>query len=207
MKSTPVIILNSSPARCCVVPLPDEPWLILSGICLRVGDEFAEPSSPEKMLRPSSTLGNRTTPATGATSSDEIEAELFVERRIDGVHCAAEQQRVTVGGRTNDRFGRDVAARAGPVLDNDRLVELLRQPLADQARNDVEVAARRKADQDTHRPRRIGLRRCAPCGIVGRAAAPAASCRNLRRGIFMSVSLRCRRPHQLAAARPQSISS
>ena len=48
--------------------------------------------------------------------------------------------------------------RAGPVLDNDWLVELVRQPLTDQTRNDVKIAARRKADEDAHRPRRIGLR-------------------------------------------------
>jgi hypothetical protein len=50
-----------------------------------------------------------------------------------------------------------IAARAGPVLDNDWLVELVRQPLTDQARNDVKSTAGRKADDDAYRPRRIGL--------------------------------------------------
>src|SRR5262249_18508968 len=33
-RSTPVIILNSSPATCCEVPLPPEPMLILPGLAL-----------------------------------------------------------------------------------------------------------------------------------------------------------------------------
>jgi hypothetical protein len=39
-----------------------------------------------------------------------------------------------------------------------RLAEALGQPLTDQAREDVRRAAPGKADDDAHRPRRIGLR-------------------------------------------------
>ena len=98
-------------------------------------------------VRKSNDAGNR------CDVVDEVEAELFVERRVDGVHCAAEQERVAVGGCANDRFGCQIAARAGPVLDNDRLMKLLRHRLADQTRNDVEVPAGCKANQDMHRPR------------------------------------------------------
>jgi hypothetical protein len=45
------------------------------------------------------------------------------------------------------------------VLDHELLAELFRQPLADQARQDVGGAARRIADQEPHRPRRIFQRR------------------------------------------------
>jgi len=45
------------------------------------------------------------------------------------------------------------------------LAEPLRQPLTDQARRDVTCAARGKANDDPHRPRRIRLRpRDARCG-------------------------------------------
>jgi len=54
---------------------------------------------------------------------DEIEFELFVERRVDGVRAAPQQQRVAVGRCTNNRLGRYIGAAAGPVLDDERLPE------------------------------------------------------------------------------------
>ena len=71
---------------------------------------------------------------------------------------ADQQQRVAVRRRAHDRLGADIAAGARPVLDDEWLAEPLRQPLADQARDDVGAAAGGKADDDAHRPRRIGLR-------------------------------------------------
>jgi hypothetical protein len=57
-----------------------------------------------------------------------------------------------------DCLGAEIGASAGPVFDDERLAEPLRQPLADQARNDVSRAARGKWHDQTHWPRRIGLR-------------------------------------------------
>ena len=65
---------------------------------------------------------------------------------------------MAVRGRAHDRLGGDIAAGARPVLDNERLTEAFRQPLADQPCNDVDVVAGGEADDDVHRPRRIGLR-------------------------------------------------
>jgi hypothetical protein len=65
---------------------------------------------------------------------------------------------MAVGGRTRDCFGGDLPLSARPVLDDERLAETLRQPLTNQAREDVGRAASGKADQHAHRPRRIGLR-------------------------------------------------
>ena len=48
------------------------------------------------------------------------------------------------GGRMHDRLGGDVAAGAGPILDDERLAETLRQPLTDQAREDVGPTPRAK---------------------------------------------------------------
>jgi len=58
----------------------------------------------------------------------------------------------------HDGFGRDVAACPGPVVDDERLAESIRQPLTQQPRDDVGRAAGRKTDDDPHRPRRIDLR-------------------------------------------------
>ena len=52
----------------------------------------------------------------------------------------------------------DAAAGARPVLDHERLTEAFRQPLRDQPCDDVIAARRRKADDQSHRSRRIGLR-------------------------------------------------
>jgi hypothetical protein len=87
----------------------------------------------------------------------EIEFEILIERRVPGVGRSGEQQRVAVRRRSHDRFRREIAAGAGPVLDDERLTEALREPLADQARIGVVDAARRKPGNDAHRPVRESL--------------------------------------------------
>jgi hypothetical protein len=51
-----------------------------------------------------------------------------------------------------------VTARPRPVVDDELLAQPLRQPLAREARDDVGRDTGREADDDAHRPRRIGLR-------------------------------------------------
>ena len=77
--------------------------------------------------------------------ADEIEIELVVERRVDRVRRNDQEKRVAVRRRTHDRLGGDIAAGAGPVLDDEWLAEPLRQPLTHQARDDVGRAARRQS--------------------------------------------------------------
>ena len=67
---------------------------------------------------------------------------------------------MAVGRRTDYRLGGDMAGCARPVLDDEWLAEPLRQPLTDEASGDVGSATGGKADDDVHRPRRIGLRSC-----------------------------------------------
>jgi hypothetical protein len=45
-----------------------------------------------------------------------------------------DEQRVTVGRRSYDGFGADVAAGARPVVDDELLAQAFREPLRDQAR-------------------------------------------------------------------------
>ena len=94
--------------------------------------------------------------------AQKIETELVVERRVDRVVGADHQQRVAVGRRARDRLGRDVAAGARLVLDDELLGELLGQRLRDQARQDVDRLAGRKTDHHAHRLCRICLRRSDP---------------------------------------------
>src|ERR1700757_1283440 len=64
----------------------------------------------------------------------------------------------SVAPALGDRLDGEIAASAGPVLDDELLPHSLRQPLTYQARKNVNYAARGKADDDAHRPRRIALR-------------------------------------------------
>jgi hypothetical protein len=59
------------------------------------------------------------------------------------------------------RLSTGIAASAGSVFDDELLTELFGQPLTHQTGVEVIRAASWKADDDFHRPRRIGLRRCA----------------------------------------------
>jgi hypothetical protein len=54
---------------------------------------------------------------------------------------------MAVGGRTRDCLGGDLPLGARSILDDEWLVETRRQPLTNQAREDVGRAAGRKADQ------------------------------------------------------------
>src|SRR5262245_24160738 len=92
----------------------------------------------------------------------EIEIEVVVKRRVPSVRRSNLQQRVTVRRSTHDSLGRDIAAGACPVLNDKGLTEVLRQPLADQARVQVGHAAGRPADDQSHWPRWIGLRPSSP---------------------------------------------
>ena len=82
-----------------------------------------------------------------------VDADVDRERRD-----VAEQQRVAVGRRLGDGVGADHAARAGAVVDDDRLAERLGQRLLHDARIEIDRAARRERHDDADRLRRIRLR-------------------------------------------------
>ena len=90
--------------------------------------------------------------------ADEIETQVVVDRRVDGVRRHGEQQRVAVRGGAHHRLGADIGAGARPVLDDEWLAQPLRQPLTDEASDDVGRAAGRNRNGQAHRPRRVGLR-------------------------------------------------
>jgi hypothetical protein len=84
----------------------------------------------------------------------------FDERTIDSdFRRSGERQRVTVGLGARDDAGADHPARAGAVVDDDALREHAAKFLADQACGDVGTASGRIADDETHRPGGITVRR------------------------------------------------
>src|SRR5262249_9790353 len=66
------------------------------------------------------------------------------------------------GRRSHADFRPDIAGGTRPIVDDYRLAEPLRQPLTDQACDDVGRAAGRKRDGQTHPPRWVGLRPWGP---------------------------------------------
>src|SRR5262249_44740863 len=90
--------------------------------------------------------------------ADEIEIEIFIKRRVDGVVRTNQQKRIAVWGSFDDRFGTDIGPRTRSIVDDELLAESLRQPLTYQTRDDIARAARCITNDDTHRPRWIGLR-------------------------------------------------
>jgi hypothetical protein len=85
----------------------------------------------------------------------EIEFQALIKRGVDDVRCAHEQERVTIARRAHHGFGRDVAAGAGAVFDDEASVEALRQPLRKKSRHHIGRAAGVEAEDDTRWPRRI----------------------------------------------------
>ena len=91
-----------------------------------------------------------------------IVAELGLHEGIDGERAVrADEQRVAVGRRARHRFGADAAAGAAAVVDHHRLAERARDPFADQAADDVGIAAGRERHDQMDRPVRIGGEGCA----------------------------------------------
>ena len=89
--------------------------------------------------------------------AQKIEIEMLIKRGVDGVRTGNQKQRVTVGRRLHHHLGGEVGAGAGPIIDDELLAELFGQPFRRQPRHGIGGAARRKAAQDVHRARRIGV--------------------------------------------------
>src|SRR5215813_4803453 len=94
--------------------------------------------------------------------ANEVETEVVIECHVPCVMCPDLEERIAVGRRLHDCLGGQIAASAGPVLNDELLAEALRQPLADQAGIQVGHAASRKAGDQSHRARWVGLRFCDP---------------------------------------------
>jgi hypothetical protein len=90
----------------------------------------------------------------------DVETELVIDGSVNRVVWTDHEECVAVGRRPDRSLGGDVAGGAGPILDDDLLAKLLRQPLTQQAADHVLRAAGGKADEQTHRPDRISLRPC-----------------------------------------------
>src|SRR5262249_9063968 len=92
--------------------------------------------------------------------ANEVVVEFCEQCRMDCGGSTDHEERIAVCRRTHDRLYTDIATTARTVLDDALLTEALRQPMTNEARSNVVNTTGRKWDNDTHRPRRIGLRPC-----------------------------------------------
>jgi hypothetical protein len=90
--------------------------------------------------------------------AQEHEIELVVERRVDRVRRAGDEERVAVRRRPHHHFGADIVAAPWAVFDHELLAQPLREPRRDEPRENVWRASGARGGDDAHRPRRIGLR-------------------------------------------------
>src|SRR4051812_47766906 len=102
--SMPVIILNSSPATWFGPPTPAEPILILPGVGLRIGDELRNRPDRNRRIYLHHQGGTKN-PGNRSDVADEIEVELFKDRRVGEVLGTGQEKRVAVGWRPHDRLG------------------------------------------------------------------------------------------------------
>src|SRR6266496_3815535 len=84
-----------------------------------------------------------------------VERQRLVERHVDRVGRRRDEERVAVGRRLGDEIGADVAARAGAVLDDDRLAERLAQSRRERPRGEIGDSTRRKSDDKPDRLARV----------------------------------------------------
>ena len=116
-----------------------------------------------------------------AFTQDEKEAVAYPRYKAAGIFYDQDYTLEMLGLRLpRDRLQGEVAAAAGPVFDDDRLPQPLRQPLADQAGDDVGRAAGADEDHDGDRPGRISLR-AAQSWVLQRVAWAARS-QSIRKG-------------------------
>ena len=130
----------------------------LAGIGLGVGDELWKRVHRKRRIDDHH-VGIAADAGDRRDGTGEVEAEVVIERRVDRVGERGQQERVPVGRRVEHDLGREIAARAGPVLYDEGLAEVIGEPLSDQPRQDVGRTARTEADDQPHRAGGIRLRR------------------------------------------------
>ena len=97
--------------------------------------------------------------ATAAKIPHRVVAHALEQMGIDGkAGHAAEQHRVAVGRRPGAQLGAEAAARAGAIVDHDRLPELLAHPLGQDACDQIGRAAGWKRSNEADGLGRITLR-------------------------------------------------
>src|SRR5262249_20961399 len=129
----------------------------LAGIGLSIGDELGNGFDWKRRVHQQN-IGCAKDPRDRRNVADEIEIEVVVQRRTNHIAGGNQKERISIGGGTHDRLCADVGACSRPVLDDKWLAESLRQPLSDQAREDVDRIARGTRYDNAHQSGGVRLR-------------------------------------------------
>src|SRR5262245_14545457 len=105
----------------------------LAGIGFRIGDELDEVVG-WKCRMDVHHVGQSHYAGDRDAVADKIKRKLLVEPRVDSVVRADEGDCVAIGLRVERGLHADIAGRAGPVLNDKLLSQMIRQVLADDAR-------------------------------------------------------------------------
>ena len=87
----------------------------------------------------------------------KLKLSFSIKRRVDRSRGETKKDRVAIRRRIHDGFGGDVRGGTRPVLDDDRLAKMLRQPLPHQACGDVVATTGGEPDNQAQRSGRIVL--------------------------------------------------
>src|SRR5262252_11074004 len=156
---TPAIILNSSPATWGPEPMPADAMLILPGLALAYAMNSGTVFGRNRWIDLQDEW-SADHPRDRRDVAEKNKIQLGIERRVDRAGWRGQQERIAICGRTHDRFGTNIGARARPVLDNEWLAQPLGQPLTHQTGDEVGVAGGGERHDHPNRARRIGLRPC-----------------------------------------------
>src|SRR5262245_23443997 len=118
----------------CSGPIASGRHIDLAGVGLDVDDEVRNGFHRHGWVRHDK--GRANDARGGRDVADKIEIELVVERRADRVRRTDPKQRIAVRDCSNDRLGANIAARTGPILNDEGLTEPLRQPLTHHTRSE-----------------------------------------------------------------------
>src|SRR5437016_10627134 len=116
----------------------------------------------------------------GRDVAHEIKIQFLIPCRVYRVRRRPDEKRVSIGGCSYDGLGTDIAVRARTILDKKWLPEPFRQSLTYKADDNVSRTTSGNWNDDTHWPRRIGLRprdprqrrqRYSACGQMQKSSA------------------------------------
>jgi hypothetical protein len=86
--------------------------------------------------------------------------DVWMTSRLRRVRAVGDQERVAVAGPLGDEIGADRAARAGPVVEHERLAHRLGEALREGAPEELDRTAGRKRHDEPQRSIGIGNFRC-----------------------------------------------
>src|SRR3954452_19753745 len=151
--SVPVITLNISPERCSEVPTPEDAKAYLPGSRFSSAMSSGTGGDGQRVVDDQQ-VGKLADHRHRREVAQVIERQLGIERGIDRVRRHRDPaERVAVRRRARHFGNADVAARTRLVVEIERLAEVARQHVAEDAALEVGRAAGRERQDEPHRPR------------------------------------------------------